>query len=40
MTKVQEFERDQQVPHNLLKETARPEEMLLQEELHGSRLSI
>lgn len=40
MTMVQDFERNQQVLHILLKEIAQPEEMLLQEELHGSRLSI
>jgi hypothetical protein len=37
---VRDFEGNQDVLHNLLKETAQLEEMLLQEELHGSRLSI
>lgn len=37
---VRDFERKQQVLHNLLKGIAQPEEMLLQEELHGYRLSI
>ena len=40
MTMVRDPERNQQALHSLLKETTRPEEMLLQEELHGSRLSI
>ena len=40
MTMVRDFEGNQYVLHSLLKETGQPEEMLLQEELHGSRLSI
>lgn len=40
MTMVRDFEINQRVLHNLLKETAQPGEMLHQEELHGSRLSI
>lgn len=40
MAMVRDFEENQHVLRSLLKETAQPEEMLLQEELHGSRLSI
>ena len=40
MKVVRDFEGNRYVRHNLLKETGQPEEMLLQEELHGSHLSI
>ena len=40
MTMDRDFEGNRYVLHSLLKETAQPEEMLLQEELRGSRLSI
>jgi hypothetical protein len=40
MTMVRDFEGIQYVLHSLLKEIAQPEEMLRQEELHGSRLLI
>ena len=40
MTMVRDFEGNQCVLHSLLKETVQPEEMLLPEELNGSRLSI
>lgn len=40
MTMVRDFEGNQYVLRSLLEETEQPEEMLLQEELHGSRLSI
>ena len=40
MAMVRDFEENQYVLRSLLKEIVQPEEMLLQEELHGSRLSI